>query len=684
MDVLKELQSAVTDTYERSFERAFRTLESRLAAHEVELTEAKNHAFIANEARQIAECRCLALQQEATALQEELSHYASKPTDLEPTLKWEDIEHEFAPEHVWRTHRSDTGRRMPSLESKYKALYNNFQTYGQTWMDLKAKVLQHKKKLRHIQRQLRRDEFIHILDDGTPVTYQRVPRMNAAHASKSAEPPVSLLRNLPQVSRISRSAIESADSTSPDQNLICSAAASPPIKSEPNSQNLGSIHHAELNSAKSPPRRDSETSESASDMVPPLPDLHTRKRKRDPVTGQLQRASCIIDRPVHVKNEPTSSSPSHNSAYALGQLIPSTQDLDDMGSAVQTPTKRHMQRTVRWHDSVPLDFNDLSGPSTVLQPVDGNSRNTKSLDQRPGYKKAKFTDPRAILSISEDGDTGDSSAPSHHAGTPSMPSPELPQMETHFKGTQGRLEGLLEKPLRSRTPLMPFNGKANTGTTKEPRGITPEGENRPTNASSFQQQPQLPQNSISQVEQNINPEDEPYRSRPLHRLTLNHFKINPHNNQGLDYAYTAVVRKKDDRKCLSGCTRPECCGGKFRAMARLGGLPAKSPGEQKEEDQRVLEEYVGDDLILLNGLSSEERENLLIEARTRAMANQYGKHRHNHQRARSPPGFWRTDMPSTQEIESDRETAQRLERDKVEERYREAMRPGGLWTWADE
>jgi predicted DNA-binding WGR domain protein len=41
-------------------------------------------------------------------------------------------------------------------------------------------------------------------------------------------------------------------------------------------------------------------------------------------------------------------------------------------------------------------------------------------------------------------------------------------------------------------------------------------------------------------------------------------------------------------------------------------------------------------------------------------------------------------MPDTQEEEDDLEAAKRLEREKVEERYREAMRPGGLWIWADE
>lgn len=119
-------------------------------------------------------------------------------------------------------------------------------------------------------------------------------------------------------------------------------------------------------------------------------------------------------------------------------------------------------------------------------------------------------------------------------------------------------------------------------------------------------------------------------------------------------------------------------------MIRLGGLPAQSGLEQEEEDQTILREFVGDNSQMLRDLSGRERDNLLVEAKTRLLANKYGRHRHTHQRAQSPPGFWRTDMPDTQEIEHDLEAAKRLEREKVEERYREAMRPGGLWTWADE
>lgn len=50
----------------------------------------------------------------------------------------------------------------------------------------------------------------------------------------------------------------------------------------------------------------------------------------------------------------------------------------------------------------------------------------------------------------------------------------------------------------------------------------------------------------------------------------------------------------------------------------------------------------------------------------------------------SPPGFWRTDFPSTQEDEADRTAGRRMEAEMIQERYREAMRPGGRWRFRDE
>lgn len=103
-------------------------------------------------------------------------------------------------------------------------------------------------------------------------------------------------------------------------------------------------------------------------------------------------------------------------------------------------------------------------------------------------------------------------------------------------------------------------------------------------------------------------------------------------------------------------------------MAQIGGLPAD-----------LRKSFPGN-----NPRSEDHSPDVSDADGARAIANSYGKHRHHHQRPRSPPGFWRADMPSTQDLERDREDASKYEREKVKERYEEAMRPGGLWKYADE
>ena len=194
------------------------------------------------------------------------------------------------------------------------------------------------------------------------------------------------------------------------------------------------------------------------------------------------------------------------------------------------------------------------------------------------------------------------------------------------------------------------------------------------------------------------PEDEePFRSRPLHQLDLGHFKVNPKANAGSDYAYTDVIRNRDQRKCLPGCTRPECCGSKFRALA--GSLPKLATNgtrflESDPSDDASSQQSDNDLLVNFLGPGSEEkirtltsvaRENLLTEAKTKIAADRYGKmHRHAHERPKSPPGFWRTGMPGTQEEVIDRLDAKKREREEVEKRYREALKEEGRWMFADE
>ena len=188
------------------------------------------------------------------------------------------------------------------------------------------------------------------------------------------------------------------------------------------------------------------------------------------------------------------------------------------------------------------------------------------------------------------------------------------------------------------------------------------------------------------------PEDEPLRAHPLRRLRLDDFKINPACNQGYDYAFDEVVRNRDQRKCLPNCTRPECCGTKFQKLVELGGfvtprkpgLWSSSPVDEGEEEVRLLEEYLGYDRTRINGLPEDEKRRLVNQAKANQFANEHGRHRQAYERNPSPPGFWRTDMPTTQELGEDREAAQQMTRRKVEERLREAMRPGGRWMFRDE
>jgi hypothetical protein len=170
----------------------------------------------------------------------------------------------------------------------------------------------------------------------------------------------------------------------------------------------------------------------------------------------------------------------------------------------------------------------------------------------------------------------------------------------------------------------------------------------------------------------------------LSELKLDDFKINPQANEGVNYAFSDVVRDKGERAALPGCTDPHCCGEEFRALAISQRPNPPLTSEQRRQEQRLLEEYLGDHAYQLTAMTRQERTNVWIDAKTHELANKYGKHRHRYSRMRSPPGFWNADFPSTQEIEDEKLEAAKRERRTVEERRREAMRPGGRWVFRDE
>ncbi|KAI5274815.1 Peroxisomal membrane protein pex16, partial [Ascosphaera acerosa] len=59
------------------------------------------------------------------------------------------------------------------------------------------------------------------------------------------------------------------------------------------------------------------------------------------------------------------------------------------------------------------------------------------------------------------------------------------------------------------------------------------------------------------------------RDLPVSALRVDHFRINPDRNDGLDYAFAQVVRNKAQRQCMDSCMRPDCCGRLFQSMADM-------------------------------------------------------------------------------------------------------------------
>ncbi|KAK0619228.1 DNA repair protein endonuclease SAE2/CtIP C-terminus-domain-containing protein [Immersiella caudata] len=174
------------------------------------------------------------------------------------------------------------------------------------------------------------------------------------------------------------------------------------------------------------------------------------------------------------------------------------------------------------------------------------------------------------------------------------------------------------------------------------------------------------------------------RQRPVLELRIEDFKINPKLNNGHTHAYDEVVRDKASRAELPGCIDPNCCGKQFRAMAQSelnkGGLAILA----RKDDVELLESYLGDEAYRLIGMSLEDKRKLWLDAKTRDLANRFGRHRQRFARRPSPPGYWDPDFPSTQEVQANKAEALKIERGIIEERWREAMRGGGRWLFRDE
>ncbi|KAI0185153.1 DNA repair protein endonuclease SAE2/CtIP C-terminus-domain-containing protein [Xylaria flabelliformis] len=324
--------------------------------------------------------------------------------------------------------------------------------------------------------------------------------------------------------------------------------------------------------------------------------------------------------------------------------------------------------------------------SSVLQPLDNNRvlKPRLNLASDSGVHKPSAR-PRGIASLAEDSyqcenlntsstkNVSKVRALEQLLNTPSPARGDMAAQSSYPVEDEQSSNIYLQLPKRRELPFGKYGRKGSSSTPKE----NPNASNHKPATPSLNQDYDKA-TPINRAERgNIGVPT--LRQTPKARLRLDDFKINSNANEGYDYAFTDVVRGKDDRACLQGCVKENCCGHKFRALAQ-----AYRAGTRPSEFHALLESYLGDDCHRLSSMPEAEKETLWVEAKIRELANTNGKHRHRYPRMPTPPGFWRADFPSTQEGEEYSEEAAQLEREIIDERYREAMRPGGLWVFRDE
>lgn len=354
---------------------------------------------------------------------------------------------------------------------------------------------------------------------------------------------------------------------------------------------------------------------------------------------------------------------------------------------------------------------------SILRPTDPNTHNI--LPRTGGSTKKRLPPPSrrdhgaaAVHILSEDGEVKDKPSAAVVAKAPRAPEAEH------------RLGGLLSEP-SSDKPILPWKSPTVQQKTyiRQPDAPSPKPQPAVAKSSKRPVTPaQLPANeakttklristvkmapfltkpatrsvlaSVSPQKAPTSPEKGPIRFRPLGTLDLKHFKLNPAQNSGYNYAYREVIRKRKERKCLPGCTRPDCCGDTIRKMLAIGGaLPSnytnlfssspEDPGNDGAEDHRLLKEYMGDNYRQWRKMSESKKKEEWMRAQEWNCGKAFGRHKDNGRQA-TPPGFWRVEMASTQEMAKDEEEAERMERERVEGMWREAMRKGGAYLFADE
>ncbi|KAI2485136.1 DNA repair protein-CtIP [Pyrenophora tritici-repentis] len=500
-----------------------------------------------------------------------------------------------------------------------------------------------------------------------------------------------------------------------------------PATANPSSSQTTVDEHVELTNRYEP------VVDAEEEDIPEFVSERSLKRKRRPSKSRFEiyadRSSDGTPiKPYRVKEEPCSSPPT--SAYKLSRT--ETMDLDDPApNVLQTP--RHPRKSLSNHADSPgtsrrqrrssapltqsvreknvgklnltrtaapqpiasIEARAISEPAeltqvedTVLRPLDSNI--VTSVPEEPPTKRSR----RAQAQNREKHDFLAESGEAPPAENGERVSPHVARQQMN-----SRLRAL--KKIQTPTKAWPKTSKLGPPKIKKEQVPTPpssssRARDTPVRAAAKSRSkarddptPDRPVWTMKPPETRSNARknrDVPakdqgrLRDKDVRELSGHDFKPNPAYNQGYSYAFTETVRKRGDRMCLPGCTNAQCCGSTFRALAE-----AQAPLSSSQEEV-LLENYLGDaySSMQLTQMSSEERQELVLQARTMKMAKESGKHREAYERRKTPPGFWRVDFPTTQEQQEDRERAKEQEKAVVQERWLEAQRKGGRWIFRDE
>ncbi|KAL1902744.1 hypothetical protein Sste5346_001187 [Sporothrix stenoceras] len=487
------------------------------------------------------------------------------------------------------------------------------------------------------------------------------------------------------------------------------------IKSEPSSDGPEIIWER----ATKKPKRDEKSGSEGSKTYPQTPRiLPTVKRESSDNTQRVQGLAHYRESQESIdldEGQLTVQTPRKRHIFYQQMLVERLSDESSLGASQEKPTDEQPSTKTAMAAPLPPRLFPLpppptpATPSTPLATISGNVRRgvkdmTKSMkhlkrgieslteDNQPysspsGVSKRTSMDPPGTTKPTRLGSLLNS-RPAEPSPLSSLPRPAPSAAPPRYHGAaDSPIAGLFGRPPPTRV-LPHLRDDDNTSLPRTPSAPAA-SRNVHTPAAAVLSTPTTNPLTAAllaaKAESAAKKASSPLRARPVERLKVDDFKINPAFNNGETFAYNEVVRGRTDRAGLSGCTDPQCCGKAFRGMA-TSELDAAGPTHLRRSESIVsMERHLGDGAYMLAQMSPEEKKELWLEARTKELADKYGKHRHRYHRRASPPGFWDTDFPTTQDEEHNRAEAEKVERITVQERYREAMRSGGgRWLFRDE